>query len=82
MQNTHVFILGIYLGAVLVRLIAKGLAVRRDRELDVCVSHSNGKLGSRVGRCLHHCPATARFDASYLHSLSKTVADTAVFHVR
>ena len=56
--------------------------MRRDHELDVCVSHCYGELGSRVGRCLHHYPATARFDASYLQSLSKTVADTAVLHVR
>ena len=82
MQNTYVFILGIYLGAVLVRLIAKGLAVRRDRELDVGVSHCYGELGSRVGRCLHYCPTTARFDTNYLQSLSKTAADTAVLHVR
>ena len=78
----HVFISSIYSGAVLVRLIAKGLAVSRDHELNVCMSHCYGELGSRFGHCLHHCPATARFDTSYLQSLSKTAADTDVLHVR
>ena len=34
-----------------------------------------------VAACITR-PTTARFDTSYLHSLSKTVADTAVLHVR
>ena len=56
----------------------------KDHGLEVfrCHCYDDRELEPHADCCLYHCPTMARFDTSYLHSVSKTVADTAVLHVR